>query len=142
MSDVDSIREVLRALAEVRDGPFKSLHTDLTYRIQRPLPQINFRIYQVADSKEAYLVVGVSATRPDGEEVSWSLSIETSAGSLIVTAAVEVSYEQGYRQVFERSESTTDSRQAASLIHAYAVEVCRERRWFEDTNESTTEERA
>ena len=135
MSDLYSVREILRALAEVRDGPFYSLYVDLTYRIKQPVPTINFRIFQVADSHEAVLGVGVSAIRPDGADVGWSLGIETASGSLVITATVEISNKQGTHEVFVLSADTTDPRQASTLIRTYASEVCAERHWLDATIE-------
>ncbi len=134
MLDVDSLREVLRALAEVRDGPFQSLYVDLTYRFNGTIPKIEFRIYQVADSHEVLLVVRVSVVRSDGNDVDWSLSMQTSAGAMVITASVDILSERGYHQVFERSANTIDAQQAATLIHTFADEVCGQRRWIEYTN--------
>jgi hypothetical protein len=134
MPDIDSVRDILRALAEARDAAFYSLYVDLTYRFKGSVPNLGFRIHQIADSNDALLVVGVSITRPDGVEISWSLSIRTADESLVISASVEISDERGYREVFERSTETGDSRQAAALIHTYANQVCAERHWLDDTN--------
>ena len=135
MGDIDSVRAILRALAEVRDGSFYSLYVDLTYRKAHPLPQIGFRIYQVANSHEAVLGVGVSVTRPDGTIVSWSLSIETSARSLDISGTVELTDDNGSREVFVRSAETADLQQVANLIHNVADEVCAQKHWFETKEE-------
>jgi GTP:adenosylcobinamide-phosphate guanylyltransferase len=62
----EDVRAVFRALAEARDGPFLKLAVDLSYVRPRPIPSIDFRIYEVADSPDAYVVVGVEWDRPDG----------------------------------------------------------------------------
>ena len=126
MSDVESVREILRTLAEVRDGPFYSLWVELTYRIKHPLPQIGFRIFQVADSAEAILGVGVSATRPDGAEIGWSVGLETAPGSLVVSASVDLSDDKGNQEVFVRRADTQSCAEASKLIRKYASEVCAE----------------
>jgi hypothetical protein len=133
MSDLESVRHILRTLAEVRDGPFYSLWIDLGYRIKHPSPNIGFRIYRVADSAEAYLVVWVSATRADQVEVCWSVTIQTTHESLIITAGVEITDDNGTHQEYERTAETMDWRQACVLIRGYASEVCAERSWIGGT---------
>ena len=128
MSDVDALRNVLRALAEVRGGPFYSLYVDLSYRYKDTVPtNIGFRIDRAADNLNARLVVAVSITRPDGIGICWSVSLQTSAESLHITASVASSDDHGWREVFERSANTTDSQQAANLIRMFANEVCAKR---------------
>lgn len=127
MSDVGGIRAIFRALAEVRDGPFYSLWVELTYRIKHPLPGIGFRIYKVADSVEAALGVWVSAVRPDGAEVSWSVVLKTTSESIVITASVDISDDDGTRQVFGRSADTGDAGEASTLIRVFAGEVCAKR---------------
>ena len=124
MSDVESVREILRALAEVRDGPFYSLYIELNQRIRHPAPELGFRIYKVAYNAEATLGVWLSAIRPDGAEVGWSVSLETVQGSLIVSASVEISDDKGTRGVFAREVETKSCAEASRLIREYASEVC------------------
>ena len=136
VSDVDGVRAILRALAEARDGPFYALFVDLTAVIKKPLPQLGFRIYRVADSDQAMLGLWVSAIRPDGPEVSWSLVLETPPGSLVVTASIEISDDEGTHEVFKRSAETAHLSEAPSLISRYAVEVCAERRFLAEDFDS------
>jgi hypothetical protein len=126
-SDVGGIRGIFRALAEARDGPFYSLWVELTYRVGHPVPDIGFRIYKVADSVEATLGVWVSAIRPDGAEICWSVCLETASESLIITASVDISDDDGTRPVFERSADTHDAGEASTLIGVFAGEVCAKR---------------
>ncbi len=127
MSDVGSIRGIFRALADARNGPFYSLWVELTYRIKHPVPGIGFRIYKVTDSVEAMLSVWVSAIRPDGSEVSWSVSLQTASESLIISASVNVADDDGIYQVFERSAGTKDAKEASTLLRVFAGEVCAKR---------------
>ena len=130
MSEVEGIREILRALAEARDGPFYSLWVELTYRVRHPLPRIEFRIYQAADSAETLLSVWVSATRPDGIEVGWSVGLETTPRALIIWATVDFSDDQGSHEVLELYTETQDAGEAAAQIGVYAGTVCAERDVF------------
>src|ERR1700754_4277338 len=108
MADLDNIREVLHALSEARDGVLYSLFVDLTHLIRQPVPKIEFRIFRMSDSDEVAITVGVSGIRSDGTEVCWSLTMETRAGSLVITGCIEISVDGGYHEVFVRSGSTTD----------------------------------
>jgi hypothetical protein len=132
MSDVEIIRNILRTFADVRNGPFYSLYVNLMNHAKNPVPSIDFRIYPVAESTQAYLVVAVTGTRPDGVEVCWSISLETEQISLVITAAIEVSEDHGWREVFRRSAHTLDSQEASTLIRSLGREVCAELRWFEE----------
>lgn len=132
MSDVESVRVILRALAEVRDGPFYSLFIELRHHIQHPAPEIGFRIYRVADSAEVTLGVWVSAIRHDGAEVNWAVSLETVQGSFIVRGSVEISDDKGYEEVFVREADTQSCAEASELIREYASEVCAELKFVTD----------
>ena len=126
MSDLDSVRTTLRTLAEVRDGPFYSLWVGLPRDNACPMPQIDFRIYQVADSADTSLSIWVSAIRADGAEVSWGVSLITTSKSFVVTALVEISDGDTTHEVFTRSADTRNSNEASRLIHQFANEVCAE----------------
>lgn len=123
----DAVRGVLRSLAEARDGPFSRLWVDACHIWRAPSPEIGFRIFQVADSADAYVAVGVSGTRTDGREVSWSLTVRASPTSLTISAQVEVEIDRGFETVFEVAETTGAVDEATMLIAEYADKVCRER---------------
>ena len=102
-----------------------SLWVDLTYTWPRPFPEIEFRIYRIADTSDAYVVVGVDATRPDGTDFNWAVSLTARADELLVRAAVESrSPDDAIAQIFARSEECHDPAQAAALIRSLAREVC------------------
>ena len=126
MSDLESVREILRTLAEVRDGPFYSLWSGLPRQSGRPMPQIDFRIYQVADSSDASLSIWVSTIMTDGVEVTWGVSLITSPKSFLVTALVEIFDDDKPHEVLARSADTQDSGEASRLIRKFANEVCAE----------------
>jgi hypothetical protein len=128
---VSDLRHVLRALAEVRDAEFYSLWVLLTRLWKQPLPDIEFRIYQMADSAEAHIVVCVDGTRPDGTEVNWGLTVTTADDKLIVDGSVGVrGLDSDGSEAFRTSADTSDPEQAARLIHAIAAEVCSQRKWL------------
>jgi hypothetical protein len=125
---VDDVREVLRALAEVRDANFYPLWVGLVRDWPDPLPEIEFRIYQVADSIDAVAVVAVEATRPDGTEFSWSVSLTARSADLIVEGSIDSrSSRDVISEWFSESVETQDPTQAADLIRTLAAEVCRRR---------------
>jgi hypothetical protein len=127
---VDGVKLVIRALAELRDGPFYGLWVDLTYLIKHPLPRIDVRVFRIGDCTDAVLGVSVSAQRADGKEVSWSLQLETATDSLLVTASVSICGDDDpYSEVFNRSASTSDVTEAVALMRRFAHEVCSERQW-------------
>jgi hypothetical protein len=128
--EVEGIRQLLRALAEVRDGPFYSLWVDMTYRVKQPMPQFVFRIFQVNDGINAVLSVNVSAYRADGAEVSWGVGLNT-VDSLNVYGGIEIDDKDGTREVFECSEIAASPKMAAEIIRRFAQEVCAQRHWFD-----------
>lgn len=129
--ETDGIRLLLRALAEVRDGPFYSLWVDLTHRLQKLTPEIGFRISQVSDNENVCLGVGVTAIREDGLDVSWSVGLSTATGRLIIAGSVEITDDNGTREVFTRSAEAASLQKAAELIRTYASEVCAQPQWFD-----------
>ena len=128
---IDDIRVVLRALAEVRDKEFYSLWVLLTRSWREPLPKIEFRIYQVAHSADAHVVVLVEDTRPDGTEFFWGLAVTTRQDRLVIEGSVAMqTAEDAGSMVFSKSGETSDPREAASIIHGIASEVCNQRPWL------------
>jgi hypothetical protein len=115
---LDAVREILRAIAEVRDGSFYRLWVDLTYQIKHPIPTIGFRIYQVADSDEAILGVWVSAVLPDGAEISWSVSLHTASEDIGVETSVSITDDDSTREVYGQVAHTTDPGEASSLLRS------------------------
>jgi hypothetical protein len=129
MESLQAVREVLRALADIRDGAFYRLWVDLTSVVTTPLPDIGFRIFRVADGADALAVVSVSMRRSDGVDVCWSLSVETSTDSLRITGSVELTTDDGVDEVFSKTRTSTDAQDAVETIHAFAREVCDEGSW-------------
>lgn len=129
MDELQTVRDVLRALADVRDGSFYRLWVDLTYLVKTPLPKIEFRIMRIADSKDAVANVVVSLTRPDWVEVFWCLSVQTTGEALIVTGSVELETDEGSVEVYTNSQTLHDPADVVDTIHTLADRVCGERSW-------------
>jgi len=53
MNELQVVRDVLRALADVRDGSFYELWVDLPQPVEKPLNKIEFCIRRIADRKDA-----------------------------------------------------------------------------------------
>src|SRR6476620_10557133 len=128
MNQLQAVRDVLRALADVRDGSFYRLYVELPFK--EPIPEIGFRIYGIADRPDAFAVVYVSVTRPDCVEVAWSLSLETTDDALIVTGSVELTTDKGTVGVFNNSHTLYDPADVGNKIHILADQVCGERSWI------------
>ncbi len=128
-----AVRGVLRALAGVRDGAFYRLWVDLTAIADRPLPDLTFRIFQIADSDDAIATLGVGMMRSDGAEVCWSLSVATTPQGLVVTGSVELTTDAGVEEVHRISHTASEPARAGELIRACADAVCRERAWARST---------
>jgi hypothetical protein len=127
---VDDIRTVLRALAEVRNTDFYPLWTELLRTwLPDPMPEIEFRIDQIADGADGAAVVCVGATRFDGTEFVWGLRLLTRSGNLVVESTIGTRSPDGASSdlLFKRSEQTQDPVQAADLIRTLAAEVCQRR---------------
>ena len=127
-----AIRNVLRALAEARDGPLYSLYVDLSHRAAQP-PTIGFRIYSVADSDEVRVALGVEWQRSDGLPVSWGVTVETAGIEIVVTGGVEIERASGYEAVVEYSDRTTDPERAPELVRRIAADVSAYRECIEST---------
>jgi hypothetical protein len=125
------VREVLRALAEAHGQSFYPLWVELTRRIKKPIPHIGFRIFQVADSRDAHVVVWASAIRSDGNEVSWAVAVDTRDDELVVSGEVDIQDDFGNRTLFSLEERTTDPARAGELVRTFAREVCARRECLE-----------
>ncbi|WP_433727092.1 hypothetical protein ACQP2Y_11470 [Actinoplanes sp. CA-051413] len=128
MAVVD-VQRVFRALAEARDKDFYPLWCDLTY-LWRPLPEIKFRIYQVADTVDARIALWVAGSRPDSTQITWGLVVTAEAAKLTIETSIDVGTPDGPEvddQVFERSAETDDATRAAELIRSMAGELCGQR---------------
>lgn len=130
MNELQAVRDVLRALADVRDGPFYRLYVDLPHPVKKPLKKIEFGIVRIADSKDAVAIVVVSTTRPDWIEVFWSLSVETAREALIVTGSVELETDEGTVEVYTNSQTLHNPANVVDTIHTLADRVCGERSWM------------
>lgn len=132
-----SAREILRALAEARDGPFYHLWVKLCGRwwhdLLEPIrsgtahPTIEFRIYQVADSSDALAVVSVNGKRPGGPWYIWSLTVRTERDQLEVSGSVWSGSEGNEQEVFSVTECAANATDAAHCILRIAGKVCERR---------------
>jgi hypothetical protein len=129
MSELQAVRDVLRALGDVRDGPFYKLYVDLPDPVERPHNKIEFRIRRIADNKNAFAFVRVSLTRADWIEVSWSLTVETTDEALIVTGAVELETGEDTVEVYTNAQTLHNLADVKDTIHTLADQVCGERSW-------------
>mgnify|MGYP000206241023 CR=1 FL=1 len=135
VSDVDIIRTILRALADVRDGPFYRLWVDLTYAVQSPQPEIGFRLRRVADSAEVSATVWVSARNSGGTDVGWGISVDTIAEHLVVSASISLTTDTGEQEVYSVQERTPCAAAAAATVVNFSHTVCSQRQWM-DPDES------
>lgn len=124
------VREILRALAEARDGPFYNLWLDVQVRIRSPLPDIGFRIYQ-SDAIDAQVSVWVSAVRSDGNQVCWGVGVETRGDEFEVFGEISEDDDRGSHEVFWVSDRSTDLKRAAEMIGDFARQVCARRECLE-----------
>jgi len=128
MAVVD-VQRVFRALAEARGKAFYPLWCDLTY-LWRPLPDLKYRIYPVADTADARIALWVAGSRPDRTQITWSLGVTAEAARLTIETSIDVGAPDGPEvddQVFERSAETDDAARAAELIRSMAEELCGQR---------------
>lgn len=135
--NLHSVREILRALAEARDGPFYHLWVELCDRwwhdMPEPvrsgtaLPTIEFRIYQVANSVDALAVVSVNGKRPGGPWYTWSLTVRTERDQLEVVGGLSREGEWDEQEVFSITERASKATVAAECILRIAGKVCEQR---------------
>jgi hypothetical protein len=134
---MDGAREILRALVDVRDGPFYLLWVDLTdllwgrlpdaVRVAAGLPNIEFRIYQSEGNKDTYTAVSVSGRRQDGAGLSWGVTLRTADHEMEISGEAAIEVRQESREIFSVSERTNDTARAAELIKSIAAQVCARR---------------
>jgi hypothetical protein len=126
---VADVQRVLRALAEARDKDFYPLWVRLTYVWRPPLPEIGFRIYQIADTADARVAVSVTGTRPDGARHTWGIAVDARSETITVATALDVDSPDGDEvdEVFGRTAETGDPARAAGLIRTMAAELCGQR---------------
>ena len=125
MTDPEITRSCLRALADAVTQ-FQNLYSYLYEKPRRSMPRHNFYIYRSEKgSKDAiYLVRAVDVTRIDSVEVTWSVRLNVSSECFDISAGVELSEDEGYREVFTLSEKTTNAKDAAECITRFTTEVC------------------
>lgn len=113
---------ILRSLADARGGPLYQLWVRIP--VERH-GQINMRIYPTAASEtDVHGVVGVTATRPDGREVAWSVALDMGPASAKVSGTVEVEQADGsFDTVFEESSPVPSAGETAALIDHLAQRV-------------------
>jgi hypothetical protein len=128
VTDVDAVSAVFGAVADAR-RTFQPLYADLSARARAV---IDARIYPAErHGATSYTVVHTSATRSDGRDVTWSVSLRAGAG-LRIAAEVEVDADDGGTEsLFHREEVGISATHAAQLIRDLAVEVAEQRQWFE-----------
>ena len=131
MSDVEAIRSVLRALADVRDGPFYQLWVDLTYAVRSPRPESGFRLWRIADSVDVSATLWVSARTSVGADVGWGISVDTAAEVLVIAASISVTSDSGDHEVYSLEERTPSAAVAAAMILDFANRVCGQRQWMD-----------
>lgn len=120
----------MRSLAEARDGSFYELWVDATHVWRAPVPDIAFRIFRVAGTDDALVVISVSAVREDGESVCWSVTALASESCMEISAQVDISTAEGTEQPFRLATTAETSEEAVRLIADYATQVCGQRKWF------------
>ena len=129
MSELQAVRDVLRALGDVRDGPFYKLYVYLPDPVERPHNKIEFRIRRIGDNKNAMAYVMLSLTRADWIEVSWSLTVETTDKALIVTGTIELETGEDTVEVYTNAQTLHNLAEVKGTIHTLAEQVCGERSW-------------
>jgi hypothetical protein len=140
-SSIHGLREILRAFAEVRDGPFHQLWLELTKRVRSPKPKTGFRIFQVANGAEAMVAVWVSARGRKGHELSWGVSVQTVGDELWLLGSVSVGDGRGSRALFEVTDRTADGERAAELLRSFATQVCTKLEYLDGSGIVGTEKR-
>jgi len=124
-SDSDAVRLCLRAFADAQATQFLSLWGKLSQRAGRPIPPIQFHIYPSDVGRDAaYVVLAAEASRTDGLQITWSVRLNASPERLEVSGGIEVTDDDGSREVFGRTETTTNSAQAAEFLARLSAEVC------------------
>lgn len=87
-----------------------------------------------AGGMSSYTVAYLTATRPDGRAVTWSVSLWAD-DLLRVDGEIEIDAENGgTTSLFHREEVAIDAADAARLIGEFAAEVAAQRSWFDDPN--------
>jgi hypothetical protein len=128
-SDVEAVRAVLRALADVRNGEFQRLLREFEKLGLRP--DLWSRLSRLANDRGASLGLGISAERDDGVEVNFSIVCLVD-DTLTVTAQVELTDTEGrWSEAFAVSEETNSSTAASELIHNFASDLRDQVNWLE-----------
>jgi len=120
---------IFRALAVARDEAFYRLALSLPDTVTQSPYGPTFRIFKVFESLESLVVVAVAGSRPDGIDVCWSLVVRASDAKILVEATVELTDEEGTRDVYSQSHSTLDAVTAARLIGECSADVCAQTHW-------------
>jgi hypothetical protein len=133
------VRSVLRALADARDGAFYALWIELTRRWPEPTPSIGFRIFRMADTDNAHVVVSVGGTSPNGVEALWSVSVVASDEELTLEGQLEVADGDNWSSIYRDERVVSDPSLAAESILALASAVCSQRDLLRETPPATDE---
>lgn len=129
MSGVEAVSGVLAALADARRA-FQILGAALSARGKATN---DARIHPASgEGATSYCVVHVSAIRPDGRVVTWSVSLRTGA-ELRIVGEVEIDADDGgTASLFLRAEPASDATHAAQLIGELTAEVAAQHHWFDE----------
>ena len=84
------------------------------------------------NSERAWAAAVVEVGRFDGLEISWSVTLGVTEGSLSVSATVETfdPDTSDSEVLFERSAVAPDIAAAVVLIGSYSTDVCAQRQWW------------
>jgi len=131
------IRQCLRAFADAQVTHFGVLWNKLFQRVGRRVHHTGIRVYRSDLGRDAaYVVLFVEASRSNGEDVSWSVGLNVSSERMEIAGRVEVTGDDGTRELFGHTEITSDCAQAAEFIACLSAEVCAQDRYMEDSAES------
>jgi len=134
-ASAESVRSILRAVVDARNGAFYKLWLEATKRRTSTLPSIGYGLIGVADSSDVIVSVGVSLHRDDEVQVHWGLGVRCSAFAFDVSAQIEVerSDRGEVEEVFQEGHSTAELSEAAHLIGRLAEVVTAQREWLIDS---------
>jgi hypothetical protein len=130
MTDVQAVSNVLAAISDAL-SPLRSLWGAVLSVDSRA--RVEARVHPTAAGGiSSYTVAYLTATRPDGRSVTWSVSLW--AGDVLrINGEVEIDAENGgTASLFNREEVAIDAGDAARLIREFAAEVAAQRSWFDD----------
>jgi hypothetical protein len=124
-TDADAVRYCLRAFADAQVTQFYPLWNRINQKVGRIIAPVQFRIYRSDSGRDAaYIVLGVEFSRTDGTQIGWSVRLNASADQMEVSAGVELTDDDGNRELFGRKAIAASAPQAAEFIMAFSAEIC------------------